>query len=429
MKRNNKNKGFTLLEILLVITLIGILIGILLVSVNPNRQLAQARNLSRKSHITDIHTALEAHSIRNSGTILSTVTTTYQDICDTGTRTATDALPNTNYCNGKLDLRVLVPTYINSIPKDNQETVSGNTGYQVAKTPNNQISVRATRAELGESIVINPFTATATTTPSTCPTGYIPVPGNSLYETNNFCVMKYEAKTGSATVAATTQATGFPIVNISQTNSITACSLNGAGYGLINNNEWMTIARNIEGQVSNWTTGTAASTAIGTGGLYRGHSDASPNNPLAANTDDNQGYEGTGNSGFSIERRTHNLSNGEVIWDISGNVWEWTSDTILGQNKPNNSSGNFFQQWTAINNFGSLSYDLTRPSNLNWDTTTGSNKNTGQYLAGTFTFNTNFAFVRSGGWDNTTASGVFTLTLDNASSNLNGWIGFRCVLR
>ena len=27
-----------------------------------------------------------------------------------------------------------------------------------------------------------------------CPTGYIPVPGNQLYETDYFCVMKYEAR-------------------------------------------------------------------------------------------------------------------------------------------------------------------------------------------------------------------------------------------
>jgi formylglycine-generating enzyme required for sulfatase activity len=232
--------------------------------------------------------------------------------------------------------------------------------------------------------------------------------------------MKYEAKTGSATVAATTQASGTPQVNITQTNAITACSLNGAGYGLINNNEWMTIARNIEGQGANWTGGT-----VGSGGLWRGHSDGSPNNALEANTDDNDGYFGTGNVSPSIERRTHTLSNGETIWDLSGNVWEWTSDTILGQNKPNNSSGNFWQQWTAISNFGTLSYDLTRPSNTSWNST----QNMGQYYAGGVTGTTTFAFLRGGRWGDTTAAGVFTLRLPNAPSNSNSFIGFRCVLR
>ena len=26
-----------------------------------------------------------------------------------------------------------------------------------------------------------------------------------------------------------------------------------------------------------------------------------------------------------VPKRTHTLSNGEVIWDMAGNVWEWTS--------------------------------------------------------------------------------------------------------
>ena len=26
------------------------------------------------------------------------------------------------------------------------------------------------------------------------------------------------------------------------------------------------------------------------------------------------------------ERRTHTLSNGEVIWDVAGNAWEWVKD-------------------------------------------------------------------------------------------------------
>jgi len=276
-------------------------------------------------------------------------------------------------------------------------------------------------------VAIHLINQTKQASKSNCPTGYIRVPGNSLYQTKDFCVMKYEAKTGSATVAATTAAAGTPVVEINQTDAITACSLNGAGYGLINNQEWMTIARDIEGQLSNWTTGTAASTEIGTGGLYRGHSDANPGNSLAANTDDSQGYEGTGDSGFSIERRTHTLSNGETIWDMSGNVWEWASDTMLGKDQPTGSSpGLELREYTAIANYGTLSYDLVRPSNPAWN----SSQNMGQILSdGTSTNNTIYAFLRGGGWNYTSNAGVFALALDSTPTLSYNIIGFRCVLR
>jgi formylglycine-generating enzyme required for sulfatase activity len=285
----------------------------------------------------------------------------------------------------------------------------------------------------------------STDTGLVCPVGYVKVPGNPLYGTQDFCVMKYEAKavaisdptvglttpnTGFNTIANNTTATtaangrmiasvasGYPIANISQTTAIQYCI--DAGGSLMTNAEWMTLVRNIESVPSNWTGG-----AVGNGGLWRGHSDNSPATALEASTDNNLGYTGTGNTSPSIEKRTHTLSNGETIWDISGNVWEWTSDTIQGQNKPNNSSGALWQQWTAISNFGNLSYDLTRPSNTSWN----SSQNMGQYYAGTVTGTTTFAFRRGGYWDPTNA-GVFALDLNNTPSNTSNFIGFRCVLR
>jgi formylglycine-generating enzyme required for sulfatase activity len=110
---------------------------------------------------------------------------------------------------------------------------------------------------------------------------------------------------------------------------------------------------------------------------------------------------------------------------MSGNVWEWTSDTIQGQDKPNNSSGNLLQQWTAISSFGTLSYDLTRPSNPVWN----SDQNMGQYYAGTVTGTTTFAFLRGGGWESATNAGVFTLVLAATPAGTGNDVGFRCVVR
>ena len=248
--------------------------------------------------------------------------------------------------------------------------------------------------------------------------------------------MKYEAKTGSSTVPATTQAAGPPVVNIFQLDAIAACSqnINDEGnrtYGLINNNEWMTIARNIEAQSSNWRDGIIGSADASGGGLWRGHSDSDPPNALAASTDDNP-YFNTNDSGTSRERRTHTLSNGEIIWDLSGNVWEWTNDTILGKDHPTGSSTGFnWRQYNtglgnSITNFGTLSRDLVGPSNNNW----GSTQNMGQiYSDGTSNNNTTFAFLRGGFWTNADVAGVFTLFLPISPASTASWLGFRCVLR
>ena len=510
-------RGFTLLEILLVIAAIGILAVIVLVAINPNRQIAQVRNAERRSEINTIYKAIEQYLIDNKG-YPSGIIETSKNICNTGLRSKIDDLPALNYCDGKADLRVLVPTYLAAIPVDPSAV-----NYQVSiNSSNKKICVNAPSAELGEIILINcnltslnlsfnstilggsiingesngtigiPYTGglgqaydgisisstgvtglTASLTPGSlangagslsfnitgtasgvgtatftipgiagatgsftvqiCPSNYIRVPGNSLYNTNNFCVMKYEAKTGlidQSTVKATTQAAGTPQVEISQIDAIEACNKNNTegytGYGLINNAEWMTIARNIEAQVSNWRNGSVGSTDLLDGGLFIGNSDGSYDEDiLAANIDDTQGYEGTNNSSTSNQKRTHILSNGEVIWDLSGNVWEWTSDTIQGQDKPNNSLGSLWQEWTDISNFGTLSYDLLRPSNNTWNST----QNMGQYIAGTVTGTTDFAFLRGGAKYYAQQAGVFALGLDSTPETTGTLIGFRCVMR
>lgn len=150
----NTNKGFTLLEILLTIVIIGILATIVLVAINPNRQISQSRNLARQASINDIYNALQQYKAVNRGNLDINLSSNYTEICDTGVLTVDDNLPSANYCDGKIDLRFLVPTYLNEIPKDT-DTLEGSTGYQLAVDSSNQISVRADNAELDQELAIN----------------------------------------------------------------------------------------------------------------------------------------------------------------------------------------------------------------------------------------------------------------------------------
>ena len=223
----------------------------------------------------------------------------------------------------------------------------------------------------------------ATSYQQICPTGYIWVPGSAKYGTlPGFCVMKYEAKNVGG--VATSQTASTPWVSISQTAARSACRALGAGYHLISEAEWMTIADNAANTASNWFGGT-----VGTNFLYSGHNDNGPANALAASTDDD-GYYGTNDSASSCDgvynnfvvgddttsgracagqKRIFTLSNGNVIWDISGNVWEWTDAYIYDSNGTYEMplpAGNWYE-YTAITNYKGLNY--IRPQDISWSAT------------------------------------------------------------
>jgi len=126
MKINKYKKGFTLLEILLVIAAIGILAAIVLVAINPTKQIESARSAQRKSEINSITKAIQQYSIDNNGQYPVGIETGAKPICNTGSLQTGG--PS---CTGFVDLKVLVPTYIASIPQ------SDSNNYYVRRSNNN----------------------------------------------------------------------------------------------------------------------------------------------------------------------------------------------------------------------------------------------------------------------------------------------------
>lgn len=272
-----------------------------------------------------------------------------------------------------------------------------------------------------------------------CPKNFIKVPGNSQLGTSDFCVAKYELKCDSlntdgigddeltskknyslfhgyrflsssessggsfsrCTDIPTVTPEGTPISGGSLTSLTNACKNLGNKYGdkdkydIISNKEWMTIARNVEMQPNNWTNG-----EVGNGMLYRGHTDGIDdsdfsNYPHALRADPNEydGYYLTGNSESNgkDQRRTLYLSNGEVIWDMNGNLAEYvkldfsdltdSANLILGKNQPYDSSNPIGFFWREIPNLtknigslGQLSADEIFPFNKLLETSNGIGK-------------------------------------------------------
>ncbi|NTW89835.1 MAG: hypothetical protein HGB37_02935 [Candidatus Moranbacteria bacterium] len=304
------------------------------------------------------------------------------------------------------------------------------------------------------------------------PSGWVEVPGNGTYSTSNFLAMKYEAKcaaTGTPAIGLTTPevssyntyddnasacttangkrvvsvASGYPIANVTQTSAITRCSTVSVGTTsahLQTNDEWMTIARDAEAQDANWTLG-----SVGSGYLFAGHNDNAPAKArIASSTDtgnnacaytDSAGTSespsgcpsntASGSSGTAgNQKRVLTLSNGAPIWDIAGNVWEWTNDTIQGKNQPTGATPGFgWREFTALTTYGTLSYDKTRPAHSSYASATG----VGQiYSDGTASNTTAYAFCRGGGWGGTSNAGVFALSLFNTPGSQYNSVGFRC---
>ena len=266
-------------------------------------------------------------------------------------------------------------------------------------------------------------TANVSYTISACPTGYIDVPSMAAVGApDNFCVMQYEAKNSGGNPVSTD--TGAPWVSINQINAKAECQSLGANYDLISNPEWMAIARNVENVASNWTDG-----AVGSGCLKRGNV-----GDTNACTGGDSGYNGSDPESGAGRNALASLTldNGEVIWDLSGNVWEWTDWTLSGALSTSMSQGNkpseggtptaSWKEFTVIDTFSALA---PAESILPDDPSFNASQGMGRYFAGAF----GGAALRGGAWYNGTYAGAFALALDFSSTSSSSGVGFRCVFR
>ena len=227
---------------------------------------------------------------------------------------------------------------------------------------------------------------------------------------------------------AVSKPTGLPNHSLSRDQAITKCADIGTGYKLIKNDEWQAIARNIENVTRNWSSGT-----IGSGEINKGHTDGSPWKKLEATAVDGNACFGTNQtcSGttWHHQRRTHFLSNGEVIWDLGGNISEWVKED------------NWFRRgsnYISISQITATSHPTKYSIGPVMRDTKGHFGPGGNYSAlnrspyggfGLANLNANLGAINRGGSLSGSITGIFSVSLTKNQVSSNSNIGFRCTYK
>jgi hypothetical protein len=192
----------------------------------------------------------------------------------------------------------------------------------------------------------------------------------------------------------------------------------------------MTIAANAAAQASNWSGG-----SVGSGVLARGHSDNTPASYCGANANDLNAYVESSCTGGTMagtgdtfeQRRTHYLSNGNVIWDFTGSYWQWVN--YNNSSSIPHSGGSSYIQYTAFTGTAATPRSHLVPQNSTqsfWNDSWNATQSIGNYFPGTNGTGEG-AMVRGGGKNISTDGGLFVVRMSygpNDSSMAN--VTFRC---
>jgi prepilin-type N-terminal cleavage/methylation domain-containing protein len=465
-------QSFTLIELLVAVALIAVLSVAVIMSLNPQELIKQSRDSTRLSDLQNLNKSLSWFEADTGGTgFMGSSSVIYVSIPDTTSTCANLGLPtppsgysyrcvtqenlkktdgsgwipvNFNQISFGKTLTKLPIDPINQTSTGNYYTYVAGGSWEINAFVESNKYKNMSLTDGGDSDNVIEIGSNLTLAPLTFPHNWVKVPGNPTYGTSDFWVMKYEAKYSKngrgaddanncyytagydtwdwgksgtdcpsswSNTNVISSPYGSPIAGVTHDEAKTICQL--LGGHLLTNQEWMTIARNVEQVAQNWSGG-----LVGSGCLFRGN----------VGLDDSCGYNGPDpeNGTNRNPKAKLILSNGEEIWDLAGNVSEHvmkdTNDTLVN-NLPSDegAAGWRWIEHTAITGYGDLSYNEIRPSNSSWNSTQGMGK--------VFTYNgahSSRVLFRGGSWGNGSDTGAFALDLHGSTSAQRDYAGFRC---
>ncbi len=127
------SKGFSLIEITLVLGVIGFLAGVIIVAVRPSQYFAKARNVQRRADLERIQGAMNQYSIERDGSLPPGVSSTLQMIgtAGSGCNVSCGGSSTSPSCTNLG--AVLSPTYVDAMPIDPTTGSAAKTYYAVQK--------------------------------------------------------------------------------------------------------------------------------------------------------------------------------------------------------------------------------------------------------------------------------------------------------
>ena len=157
----SKIKGFTLIEILLVVSILSIILVVVFAALNPAQRLAEAQDARRWNDVNQLLTAIHECILDNDGTLSScdlTDDNTAREIVNTGISTSCNAAPcdtevaATGNCADLETELVTTQNYMASLPLDPSGPATDHTGY-VVNVNNGLVTVSSCTLDVDGNVI------------------------------------------------------------------------------------------------------------------------------------------------------------------------------------------------------------------------------------------------------------------------------------